>query len=152
MSIVLMKKISRLLANSYYTLQKHSLYTANDLKQIEYRDYRTSRNGDKEKGNAYYITTSTGAGWIDNNDNSLEVQEIHKLSNQKLIVKEEASIHALPFQSFKEEGKLEPQVITPTEQAGNWFKVQINETAKWIYTPSATFEGTKASLLKQSYC
>ena len=32
MSIVLMKKISRLLANSYYTLQKHSLYTANDLK------------------------------------------------------------------------------------------------------------------------
>ena len=115
--------------NSYYTLQKHSLYTANDLKQIEYRDYRTSRNGDKEKGNAYYITTSTGAGWIDNNDNSLEVQEIHKLSNQKLIVKEEASIHALPFQSFKEEGKLEPQVITPTEQAGNWFKVQINETA-----------------------
>jgi hypothetical protein len=37
------------------------------------------------------------------------------------------------------EGKLEPQVITPTEQAGNWFKVQINETAKWIYAPSATF-------------
>ena len=49
MSIVLMKKISRLLTNSYYTLQKHSLYTANDLKQIEYRDYRTSRNGDKER-------------------------------------------------------------------------------------------------------
>lgn len=134
-----------------YTSKKHSLYTANDLKNksnIEITEQVVTAT--KKKGNAYYITTPTGAGWIDNNDNSLEVQEIHKLSNQKLIVKEEASIHALPFQSFKEEGKLEPQVITPTEQAGNWFKVQINETAKWIYAPSATFEGTKASLLKNS--
>lgn len=134
-----------------YTSKKHSLYTTNDLKNksnIEITEQVVTAT--KKKGNAYYITTPTGAGWIDNNDNSLEVQEIHKLSNQKLIVKEEASIHALPFQSFKEEGKLQPQVITPTEQAGNWFKVQINETTKWIYAPSATFEGTKASLLKNS--
>lgn len=103
-----------------YTSKKHSLYTANDLKNksnIEITEQVVTAT--KKKGNAYYITTSTGAGWIDNNDNSLEVQEIHKLSNQKLIVKEEASIHALPFQSFNEEGKLQPQVITPTEQAGN---------------------------------
>ncbi|MBE5107941.1 S-layer homology domain-containing protein [Bacillus thuringiensis] len=134
-----------------YTSKKQSLYTANDLKNksnIEITEQVVTAT--KKKGNAYYITTPTGAGWIDNNDNSLEVQEIHKLSNQKLIVKEEASIHALPFQSFKEEGKLQPQVIIPTEQAGNWFKVQINETSKWIYAPSATFEGTKASLLKNS--
>lgn len=50
----------------------------------------------KKKGNAYYITTPTGAGWIDNNDNSLEVQEIHKLSNQKLIVKKK-----LPYMPFR---------------------------------------------------
>ncbi|PFS05490.1 N-acetylmuramoyl-L-alanine amidase, partial [Bacillus cereus] len=90
-----------------------SLYTANDLKNksnIEITEQVVTAT--KKKGNAYYITTPTGAGWIDNNDNSLEVQESHKLSNQKLIVKEEASIHALPFQSFKEEGKLQPQVIT----------------------------------------
>ncbi|MGE7883791.1 S-layer homology domain-containing protein [Bacillus sp. NPDC094077] len=132
-----------------YTSKKHLLYDASNLKNksnIEITEQIVTAT--KKKGNAYYITTPAGAGWIDNNDNGIEVQEIHKLSNQKLIVKEEASIHSFPFQSFKEEGKLQPQVITPTEQAGNWFKVQINETSKWIYAPSATFEGTKASLLK----
>ncbi|MGE6616428.1 S-layer homology domain-containing protein [Bacillus mycoides] len=132
-----------------YTSKKHFLYDASDLKNksnIEIKEQIIMAT--KKKGNAYYITTPTGAGWINNNDNSLEVQEIHKLSNQKLSVKEEASIHSFPFQSFKEEGKLQPQVITPTAQAGNWFKVQIDEASKWIYAPSATFEGTKASLLK----
>ncbi|OOR30485.1 S-layer homology domain-containing protein [Bacillus cereus] len=132
-----------------YTSKKHSLYDSSDLKNksnVEVTEQVVMAT--KKKGNAYYITTPAGAGWINNNDNSLEVQEIHKLSNQKLIVKEEASIHSLPFQTFKEEGKLQPQVIIPTEQAGNWFKVQINETSKWICAPSATFEGTKASLLK----
>ena len=88
-----------------YTSKKHSLYDSSDLKNksnVEVTEQVVMAT--KKKGNAYYITTPAGAGWINNNDNSLEVQEIHKLSNQKLIVKEEASIHSLPFQSFKEEG------------------------------------------------
>lgn len=45
--------------------------------------------------------------------------------------------------------KLQPQTVAPTEQAGNWFKIQMNGTEKWIYAPSATFEGTKATLLRK---
>ncbi|KWU64882.1 N-acetylmuramoyl-L-alanine amidase [Bacillus mycoides] len=132
-----------------YVLNKIPLYGSSDLKNktnVEITEQVVMAT--KKKGNAYYIQTTSGSGWLHNIDNSLEVQEIHKLSNQKLIVKEEASIYSFPFQSFKEESKLQPQVITPTEQAGNWFKVQVNETSKWIYAPSATFEGTKSSLLE----
>lgn len=45
--------------------------------------------------------------------------------------------------------KLQPQTVAPTEQAGNWFKIQMNGTEKWIYAPSATFEGTKATLFEK---
>ncbi|MGG5793686.1 S-layer homology domain-containing protein [Bacillus nitratireducens] len=102
----------------------------------------------KKKDTAYYVQTASSSGWINNDDNSLEVREIHKLSNKKLIIKEETFTYSLPFEPFKEENKIQPQIITPTEQSGNWFKIQVNETSKWIYAPSATFEGTKASLLE----
>ncbi|UNP77150.1 S-layer homology domain-containing protein [Bacillus nitratireducens] len=102
----------------------------------------------KKKDTAYYVQTASSSGWINNDDNSLEVREIHKLSNKKLIIKEETVTYSLPFEPFKEENKIQPQIITPTEQSGNWFKIQVNETSKWIYAPSATFEGTKASLLE----
>ncbi|MGG5739987.1 MULTISPECIES: S-layer homology domain-containing protein [Bacillus cereus group] len=102
----------------------------------------------KKKDTAYYVQTASSSGWINNDDNSLEVREIHKLSNKKLIIKEETFTYSLPFEPFKEENKIQPQTITPTEQSGNWFKIQVNETSKWIYAPSATFEGTKASLLE----
>ncbi|WP_128855682.1 S-layer homology domain-containing protein [Bacillus sp. CDB3] len=102
----------------------------------------------KKKDTAYYVQTASSSGWINNDDNSLEVREIHKLSNKKLIIKEETFTYSLPFEPFKEENKIQPQTITPTEQSGNWFKIQVNEKPKWIYAPSATFEGTKASLLE----
>ncbi len=41
--------------------------------------------------------TTSGAGWVNKGNNSLEVQEIHKLSNQKLIVTEEASVYSFLF-------------------------------------------------------
>lgn len=47
--------------------------------------------------------------------------------------------------------KLQPQTVAPTEQAGNWFKIQMNGTEKWIYAPSATFEGTKATLFEKKF-
>ncbi|KAA0798985.1 N-acetylmuramoyl-L-alanine amidase [Bacillus sp. JAS102] len=130
---------------------KLPLYDSNDLKtktNIEIAEPVVKAT--KKKGNAYYIQTTFGSGWVNKESNSLEVQEIHKLSNQKLIVSEETSIYSFPFQSFKEETKLQPQTVAPTEQAGNWFKIQMNETEKWIYAPSATFEGTKASLFEKT--
>ncbi|HFJ9471075.1 S-layer homology domain-containing protein [Bacillus paranthracis] len=130
---------------------KLPLYDSNDLKtktNIEIAEPVVKAT--KKKGNAYYIQTTFGAGWINKESNSLEVQEIHKLSNQKLIVTEEASVYSFPFQSFKEETKLQPQTVTPTEQAGNWFNIQMNGTEKWIYAPSATFDGTKASLFEKT--
>ncbi|KXX97465.1 S-layer homology domain-containing protein [Bacillus paranthracis] len=130
---------------------KLPLYDSNDLKtktNIEIAEPVVKAT--RKKGNAYYIQTTFGAGWINKESNSLEVQEIHKLSNQKLIVTEEASVYSFPFQSFKEETKLQPQTVTPTEQAGNWFNIQMNGTEKWIYAPSATFDGTKASLFEKT--
>ncbi len=130
---------------------KLPLYNSNDLKtktNIEIAEPVVKAT--KKKGNAYYIQTTFGAGWVNKESNSLEVQEIHKLSNQKLIVTEEASVYSFPFQSFKEETKLQPQTVTPTEQAGNWFNIQMNGTEKWIYAPSATFDGTKASLFEKT--
>ncbi|MBE7115599.1 S-layer homology domain-containing protein [Bacillus paranthracis] len=130
---------------------KLPLYNSNDLKtktNIEIAEPVVKAT--KKKGNAYYIQTTFGAGWVNKESNSLEVQEIHTLSNQKLIVTEEASVYSFPFQSFKEETKLQPQTVTPTEQAGNWFNIQMNGTEKWIYAPSATFDGTKASLFEKT--
>ncbi|AAP24872.1 N-acetylmuramoyl-L-alanine amidase [Bacillus anthracis] len=131
---------------------KLPLYDSNDLKtktNIEIAEPVVKAT--KKKNNAYYIQTTSGAGWVNKENNSLEVQEIHKLSNQKLIVSEETSIYSFPFQSFKEEMKLQPQTVAPTEQAGNWFKIQMNGTEKWIYAPSATFEGTKATLFEKKF-
>ena len=130
---------------------KLPLYDTNDLqtkKNIEIAEPVVKAT--KKKGNAYYVQTTSGSGWINKENNSLEVQEIHKLSTQKLIVTEETSVYSFPFQSFKEEMTLQPQIVAPTEQAGNWFKLQMNETEKWIYAPSATFEGTKASLFEKT--
>ncbi|MGH1298674.1 S-layer homology domain-containing protein [Bacillus pretiosus] len=130
---------------------KLPLYDANDLKtktNIEIAEPVVKAT--KKKGNTYYVQTTSGSGWVNKENNSLEIQEIHKLSNQKLIVKDETSIYSFPFQSFKEETKLQPQTVAPTEQAGNWFKIQLNGTEKWIYAPSATFEGTKASLFEKT--
>ncbi|HFK1452176.1 MULTISPECIES: S-layer homology domain-containing protein [Bacillus cereus group] len=130
---------------------KLPLYDSNDLKtktNIEITEPVVKAT--KKKNNAYYIQTTSGAGWVNKENNSLEVQEIHKLSNQKLIVTEETSVYSFPFQSFKEETKLQPQTVTPTEQAGNWFNIQMNGTEKWIYAPSATFDGTKASLFEKT--
>ncbi|WP_142306526.1 MULTISPECIES: S-layer homology domain-containing protein [Bacillus] len=130
---------------------KLPLYDSNDLKtktNIEIAEPVVKAT--KKKGNAYYIQTTFGSGWVNKESNSLEVQEIHKLSNQKLIVTEEASVYSSPFQSFKEEKTLQPQTVTPTEQAGNWFNIQMNGAEKWIYAPSATFEGTKALLFEKT--
>ncbi|MGG0123524.1 S-layer homology domain-containing protein [Bacillus paranthracis] len=130
---------------------KLPLYDSNDLKtktNIEIAEPVVKAT--KKKGNAYYIQTTFGAGWVNKESNSLEVQEIHTLSNQKLIVSEETSVYSFPFQSFKEETKLQPQTVAPTEQAGNWFNIQMNGTEKWIYAPSATFDGTKASLFEKT--
>jgi N-acetylmuramoyl-L-alanine amidase len=129
--------------------KKLPLYDSNNLQNktnIEVTEQVVTAT--KKKDNAYYVQTASGSGWINNDDNSLEVQEIHKLSNQKLIIKEETSTYSLPFKAFKEEHKIQPQTLTATEQSGNWFKIQLNETSKWIYAPSATFEGTKSSLLE----
>jgi len=129
--------------------KKLPLYDSNNLKNktnIEVTEQVVKAT--KKKDTTYYVQTASGSGWINNDDNSLEVREIHKLSNKKLIIKEETFTYSLPFEPFKEENKIQPQIITPTEQSGNWFKIQVNETSKWIYAPSATFEGTKASLLE----
>ena len=50
----------------------------------------------------------------------------------------------------KEENVLEPQTIQAIGQAGEWFQVKINNEIKWIHSPSAKFEGTKASLLQDA--
>ncbi|MFP3414420.1 S-layer homology domain-containing protein [Bacillus sp. SIMBA_074] len=143
---------SHLEINGEYLLhlsKKLPLYDSNNLQNktnIEVTEQVVKAT--KKKDNAYYVQTASSSGWINNDDNSLEVQEIHKLSNKKLIIKEESFTYSLPFESFKEENKVQPQTLTPIEQSGNWFKIQLNETSKWIYAPSAKFEGTKASLFE----
>ncbi|HHT7190670.1 TPA: S-layer homology domain-containing protein [Bacillus cereus] len=101
---------------------------------------------EKRKGNAYYIRTSSGTGWIQNSEGNVEVKEIYPLSSEKLVINEETNIYSEPFTSYKEVNMLEPQTIQVIGQAGEWFQVKINNEAKWIYSPSAKFEGTKASL------
>ncbi|KYZ66784.1 N-acetylmuramoyl-L-alanine amidase [Bacillus sp. GZT] len=105
---------------------------------------------EKRKGSAYYVQTSSGTGWIQNSDENVEVKEIHPLLSEKLIVNEETSTYSEPFASYKEENVLEPQTIQAIGQAGGWFQVKINNEMKWIHSPSAKFEGTKASLIQDT--
>ena len=105
---------------------------------------------EKRKGNAYYVQTSSGTGWIQNSDGNVEVKEIHPLLSEKLIVNEETSTYSEPFASYKEENVLEPQTIQAIGQAGGWFQVKINNEMKWIHSLSAKFEGTKASLIQDT--
>ncbi|MBC6971603.1 S-layer homology domain-containing protein [Bacillus sp. Xin] len=101
----------------------------------------------KRKGNAYYVQTSSGAGWIHNSDNNVEIRDVYALSNRNLVINEETFIYSSPFDAFKEETVLQPQTIVAISQAGDWFQVQTAEGIKWIHSPSAKFEGTKASIL-----
>ncbi|WP_242235370.1 S-layer homology domain-containing protein [Bacillus cereus group sp. BfR-BA-01316] len=105
---------------------------------------------EKRKGNAYYVETSSGAGWIQNSEGNVEVKEIYHLSNEQLVINEETATYSAPFNSYKEEKVLQPQTIIAIGQAGEWFQVQIDNEVKWIYSPSAKFEGTKASLIQST--
>ena len=105
---------------------------------------------EKRKGNAYYVRTSSGTGWIQSNEGNVEIKEIHPLLSEKLVINEETSTYSEPFTSYKEENVLEPQTIQVMGQAGEWFQVKINNEMKWIYSPSAKFEGTKASLIQEA--
>ncbi|RWS41866.1 N-acetylmuramoyl-L-alanine amidase [Bacillus mycoides] len=105
---------------------------------------------EKRKGNAYYVETSSGAGWIQNSEGNVEVKEIYHLSNEQLVINEETATYSAPFNSYKEEKVLQPQTITAIGQVGEWFQVQIDNEVKWIYAPSAKFEGTKASLIQDT--
>ncbi|MED0965953.1 S-layer homology domain-containing protein [Bacillus paramycoides] len=105
---------------------------------------------EKRKGNAYYVETSSGAGWIQNSEGNVEVKGIYHLSNEQLVINEETATYSAPFNSYKEEKVLQPQTIIAIGQAGEWFQVQIDNEVKWIYSPSAKFEGTKASLIQST--
>ncbi|EJQ49603.1 Uncharacterized protein BWINRASL_03448 [Bacillus mycoides] len=105
---------------------------------------------EKRKGNAYYVETSSGAGWIQNSEGNVEVKEIYHLSNEQLVINEETATYSAPFNSYKEEKVLQPQTIIAIGQVGEWFQVQIDNEVKWIYAPSAKFEGTKASLIQDA--
>lgn len=105
---------------------------------------------EKRKGNAYYVETSSGAGWIQNSEGNVEVKEIYHLSNEQLVINEETATYSAPFNSYKEEKVLQPQTIIAIGQVGEWFQVQIDNEVKWIYAPSAKFDGTKASLIQDA--
>ncbi|OQR57636.1 S-layer homology domain-containing protein [Bacillus sp. CDB3] len=105
---------------------------------------------EKRKGNAYYVETSSGAGWIQNSEGNVEVKEVYHLANEKLVINEETATYTAPFNSYKDEKVLQPQTIIAIGQVGEWFQVQIDNEVKWIYAPSAKFEGTKASLIQDT--
>lgn len=105
---------------------------------------------EKRKGNAYYVETSSGAGWIQNSEGNVEVKEVYRLVNEKLVINEETATYTAPFNSYKDEKVLQPQTIIAIGQVGKWFQVQIDNEVKWIYAPSAKFEGTKASLIQDT--
>ncbi|QWH18699.1 N-acetylmuramoyl-L-alanine amidase [Bacillus mycoides] len=105
---------------------------------------------EKRKGNAYYVETSSGAGWIQSSEGNVEVKEVYHLSNEKLVINEETATYSAPFNSYKEEKVLQPQTIIAIGQVGEWFQVQIDNEVKWIYSPSLKFEGTKASLIQDT--
>ncbi|KIV68479.1 N-acetylmuramoyl-L-alanine amidase [Bacillus mycoides] len=105
---------------------------------------------EKQKGNAYYIQTESGAGWIQSSEGNVEVKEVYHLANEKLVINEETATYSAPFNSYKDEKVLQPQTIIAIGQVGEWFQVQIDNEVKWIYAPSAKFEGTKASLIQST--
>ncbi|EEL69757.1 MULTISPECIES: S-layer homology domain-containing protein [Bacillus] len=105
---------------------------------------------EKRKGNAYYVETSSGAGWIQSSEGNVEVKEVYHLANEKLVINEETATYSAPFNSYKDEKVLQPQTIIAIGQVGEWFQVQIDNEVKWIYAPSAKFEGTKASLIQDT--
>ncbi len=105
---------------------------------------------EKRKGNAYYVQTESGAGWIQSSEGNVEVKEVYHLANEKLVINEETATYSAPFNSYKDEKVLQPQTIIAIGQAGEWFQVQIDNEVKWIYSPSAKFEGTKASLIQST--
>ncbi|MGE6594968.1 S-layer homology domain-containing protein [Bacillus proteolyticus] len=105
---------------------------------------------EKRKGNAYYVETSSGAGWIQSSEGNVEVKEVYRLVNEKLVINEETATYSAPFNSYKDEKVLQPQTIIAIGQVGEWFQVQIDNEVKWIYAPSAKFEGTKASLIQDT--
>ncbi|GLV61682.1 hypothetical protein Bmyc01_03520 [Bacillus mycoides] len=105
---------------------------------------------EKRKGNAYYVETSSGAGWIQSSEGNVEVKEVYRLANEKLVINEETATYSAPFNSYKDEKVLQPQTIIAIGQVGEWFQVQIDNEVKWIYAPSAKFEGTKASLIQDT--
>ncbi|MDR4983720.1 N-acetylmuramoyl-L-alanine amidase [Bacillus cereus] len=105
---------------------------------------------EKRKGNAYYVQTESGAGWIQSSEGNVEVKEVYHLSNEKLVINEETATYSAPFNSYKEEKVLQPQTIIAIGQVEEWFQVQVDNEVKWIYAPSAKFEGTKASLIQDT--
>ncbi|MGG3446807.1 S-layer homology domain-containing protein [Bacillus nitratireducens] len=105
---------------------------------------------EKRKGNAYYVQTESGAGWIQSSEGNVEVKEVYRLANKKLVINEETATYSAPFNSYKDEKVLQPQTIIAIGQVGEWFQVQIDNEVKWIYSPSAKFEGTKASLIQST--
>ncbi|MED0990326.1 S-layer homology domain-containing protein [Bacillus nitratireducens] len=105
---------------------------------------------EKRKGNAYYVQTESGAGWIQSSEGNVEVKEVYRLANEKLVINEETATYSTPFNSYKDEKVLQPQTIIAIGQVGEWFQVQIDNEVKWIYSPSAKFEGTKASLIQSA--
>ncbi|MBK5349951.1 S-layer homology domain-containing protein [Bacillus sp. TH22] len=105
---------------------------------------------EKQKGNAYYVQTESGAGWIQSSEGNVEVKEVYHLANEKLVINEETATYSAPFNSYKDEKVLQPQTIIAIGQVGEWFQVQIDNEVKWIYAPSAKFEGTKASLIQST--
>ncbi|MBT2580286.1 S-layer homology domain-containing protein [Bacillus sp. ISL-8] len=105
---------------------------------------------EKQKGNAYYVQTESGAGWIQSSEGNVEVKEVYHLANEKLVINEETATYSAPFNSYKDEKVLQPQTIIAIGQVGEWFQVQIDSEVKWIYAPSAKFEGTKASLIQST--
>ncbi|MEV5110952.1 S-layer homology domain-containing protein [Bacillus sp. LBA3-1-1.1] len=105
---------------------------------------------EKRKGNAYYVQTESGAGWIQSSEGNVEVKEVYRLANEKLVINEETATYSAPFNSYKDEKMLLPQTIIAIGQVGEWFQVQIDNEVKWIYSPSAKFEGTKASLIQSA--
>ncbi|KFN04377.1 N-acetylmuramoyl-L-alanine amidase [Bacillus clarus] len=125
------------------------LYDSADLQRVTGVELSNQVvKAEKRKGNAYYIQTSSGAGWIQNSEGNIEVKEIYDLSNQNLVISEETATYSSPFNSYKEENVLQPQTIKVIGQAGEWFQVQVGEETKWIHSPSAKFKGTKASLIQ----
>ncbi|MGW6192085.1 S-layer homology domain-containing protein [Bacillus cereus] len=105
---------------------------------------------EKRKGNAYYVQTESGAGWIQSSEGNVEVKEVYRLANEKLVINEETATYSAPFNSYKDEKVLQPQTIIAIGQVEEWFQVQIDNEVKWIYSPSAKFEGTKASLIQST--